>query len=78
MRQEERRQPARSRPMGEPEKDGIKRRIEECRKGADHDQHLKGDSEVQDDGGPEESTRLNHTQNLPELGDMVPLSAQPS
>ena len=41
--------------MGEPKKDGIEGRIEECRKGADHDQHLKGDDEIQDDGGPEKS-----------------------
>ena len=54
--QEERRQPARGRPMGEPEQDGIEGRVKERRKGADHNQHLKGDDEVQDDGGPEEST----------------------
>ena len=56
MGQEERRQPARGRPMGEPEQDGIEGRVKERRKGADHNQHLKGDDEVQDDGGPEEST----------------------
>jgi hypothetical protein len=56
VRQEESRQPARGRPMGEPQKDGIKGRIEKRRKGADHDQHLKGDDEIQDDSGPEESS----------------------
>lgn len=55
VRQEERCQPARGWPMGEPEKNGIEGRVEECHKGTDHDQHLKGDDEVQNDGGSEES-----------------------
>ena len=61
VRQEERRQPARGRPMGEPKKDWIEDHIEECCKGADHDQHLKSDDEIQDDDGPEKTTWFCHT-----------------
>jgi hypothetical protein len=64
VRQKECCEPTCGWPLGEEQEDRIERRIKKRRKGADHDQHLKSNNEVQDYYAAKEAAQSIHGRSV--------------